>query len=109
MSKTLDVNTFYSNRDISIGSEQYSIVLGFFKKVTETEKTAEEFTVNLFRVAKSTNVNVLELLSTMNDKDSIGVSEVMSYYLNQTRSQSVLLGVSNINTPDPQITRNILD
>ena len=44
----------------------------------------------------------------MQDKDKIGVSEVMAFYLNQIRSQSALLGVSNVITPNQQVARNIL-
>jgi hypothetical protein len=44
----------------------------------------------------------------MQDKDEIGVSEVMAFYLNQLRSQSALLGVANIITPNHQVARNIL-
>jgi hypothetical protein len=108
MSKILNTNSFYGDRDIGISSEHYNIVLGFFKKVMETEKSAEAFAVDLFRVAKGTDVPVLTLLESMQDKDKIGISEVMAFYLNQIRSQSALLGVSNVMTPNQQVARNIL-
>jgi len=108
MSKTLNTNEFYKNPDLGISSEHYDIVLGFFKRVTSNIKTAETFTVDLFRVAKSTNVSVLTLLESMQDKDTFGVNEVMAFYLNQIRSQSALLGVQNTITPNSQVARNIL-
>jgi hypothetical protein len=108
MSRKLNTDTFYSDMDIGISSEHYSIVVGFFKKVFETNNAAEAFAVDLFRIAKSTDVAVLTLLESMQDKDTIGVSEIMAFYLNQIRSQSALLGVSNVITPNPQVSRNIL-
>ena len=108
MSKKLDTNHFYQDSDTGISSEHYNIVLGFFKKVTSNQKSAEAFTVDLFRVAKSTGVSVLTLLESMQDKDAMGVNEVMAFYLNQIRSQSALLGVSNTLVPNQQVARNIL-
>jgi len=108
MSKKLNINHFYQDSDIGISSEHYDIVLGFFKKVTSNQKTAEAFTVDLFRVTKSTGVSVLSLLESMQDKDEFGVNEVMAFYLNQIRSQSALLGVSNTLVPNQQVARNIL-
>jgi hypothetical protein len=44
----------------------------------------------------------------MKDKDNIGISEIMAFYLNQLRPQSALIGIRNIVTPNPQVARNIL-
>jgi hypothetical protein len=109
MTHALNTNTFYANKDIGISSEHYSIVFGFLKKVFDENKTAETFAVDLFRVAKATDVSVLTILGSMKDKDKIGVSEIMAFYLNQLRSQSALIGVSNIITPNQQVARNILN
>jgi len=108
MNRKLNTDTFYTDSDVGIDSEQYNIVVGFFKKVATSSTSADAFTVDLFRVAKSLDVSVLTLLESMQDKDKIGVSEIMAFYLNQIRSQSALLGVSNVITPNPQIARNIL-
>ena len=109
MSKILNTDTFYSDNNAGISSEHFSIVYGFFKKVMENNKSAESFSVELFRVSKAIDVSVLTLLDSMKDKDKIGISEIMAYYLNQIRSQSALLGVSNVITPNQQVARNILD
>ena len=108
MADTFSLEKFYNDPSLNINSEQYSVVVGFFKKVTDSEKSAEAFALDLFRVAKATNVNVLTLLESMNDKDKIGVNEVMCYYLNQIRSQSALLGVSNVLTANQNVARNIV-
>lgn len=108
MIEELNTESFYKDTDVAINSEQYNIVVGFFRKVTNNENSANAFATDLFRVAKSTNVPVLTLLDSMQDKDEMGVNEVMAYYLNQIRSQSALLGVSNIIVPNQQVARNIL-
>jgi len=104
-----NIDTFYSDPSLNIGSEQYSIVVGFFKKVTQSEKTADAFATDLFRVSKTTGVDILTLLESMNDKDTLGVNEMMAYYLNQIRSQTALLGVSNTLTPNQNVARNIVE
>ena len=108
MADQFSIEKFYNDPSLNISSEHYSVVLGFFKKVTENDKSAEAFALDLFRVAKATGVNVLTLLDSMNDKDKIGVNEVMCYYLNQIRSQSALLGVSNVLTANQNAARNIV-
>jgi len=108
MSKKLNTETFYLDRDVGINSEHYAIVVGFFKKVFSDLRAAEEFTVDLFKVANGTNVSVLVLLESIQDKDRFGVSEAMAFYINQLRSQSSLLGVSNVIVPNQQVARNIL-
>jgi hypothetical protein len=108
MSSNLNINSFYKDKDIGISSDQFDIVFGFFKKVIDSDKSAEAFAVDLFRVAKSTDVSVLTLLDAMQDKDKMGISEIMAFYLNQLRSQSALLGVANIITPNQHVARNIL-
>jgi len=108
MANNFNIENFYSDPDVSINSEEYNIVIGFFRKVTSSEKSAEAFALDLFRVANGTDVPVLSLLETMKDQDKLGVNEVMAYYLNQIRSQSALLGVKNVTSPNNKVARNVL-
>jgi len=108
MPSNLNINSFYAEHDIEIDSQYYDIVVGFFKKVTNSERIAEAYTIDLFRVAKNTNVPILTLLESIQDKDEIGINEIMAFYLNQLRPQSALLGVSNLIAPNPRVARNIL-
>jgi len=105
---TFTTDKFYKDPSLNISSEQYSVVVGFFKRVTDSDKSAEAFALDLFRVAKTTNVNVLTLLDSMKDQDKFGVNETMCYYLNQIRSQSALLGVTNTLTAKSSVARNIV-
>ena len=107
MPSTLNTDKFYTN-DEGINSNHYGIVVGFLKKMTTTEKAAEAFAADLFRVSKSLNISVLTIIDSMKDKDEIGISEIMAYYLNQTRSQRALLGVKNTITPFQPVARNII-
>lgn len=106
--KKFNVDEFYTDSSLGINSDQYSIVVGFFKKVTDSTSTAEEFATDLFRVSKTTGIDILTLLNAMKDKDRIGINEMMCYYLNQIRSQSALLGVANVITPNQNVARNIV-
>jgi len=108
MADKFSLEKFYQDPSLNINSEQYSVVLGFFKKVTDSDKSAEAFALDLFRVAKATEVNVLTLLEAMHKKDKIGINEVMCYYLNQIRSQSALLGVTNVQSANQNVARNII-
>lgn len=108
MGNNFNLENFYTDPDININSEEYNIVIGFFRKVTSSEKSAEIFTLDLFRVSKGTNVPVLTLLESMKDSDKFGINEIMAYYLNQIRSQSALLGVKNITSSNNKIARNVI-
>jgi len=108
--KQFSSENFYSDNRVGqqVHSEQYDIVLGFFTKVMSTETLAKAFTLDLFRVANQTNVPVLTMLDSMKGQSAIGVSEVMAFYLNQTRPKSALVGVSNVLNPNIFVARNVL-
>jgi hypothetical protein len=105
-----NTENFYSDdrTGLQVNGEQYAIVIGFFKRVMDTESTAEAFALDLFRVAKDIGVPVLTLLDSLKGKDKIGVNEAMAFYLNQVRPKSALLGVGNVLNPNIFVARNVV-
>jgi hypothetical protein len=87
---------------------EYDAVYSFFASVFKTKEAAANFASSLFRVADQTNVSVVTLLESMQNKDQVTVTATMAYYLNGLRSNSTLLGVNSVLTPNYYTARNVL-
>jgi len=101
------LDQFY-NTEFSIPTNEYDIVLSFFTKVLEDNEAAVSFTANLFQIAGDTGISALTYLENIKDQDELQLSMTMSYYLNSTRSNSTLLGVGQVITPNYYAARNVV-
>lgn len=112
-------DTIYSDNDVTNAKkseipvpppagDEYDIVHSFFLKIMKDPHAAGTFTNSLYRVARYTQVDVLQLLNTLKDKDKIEVNAIMAYYLNGLRSPATLLGVQNTVKPNFYAGRNVL-
>lgn len=89
---------------------QYEIVNSFFNQYTDNQQTSEAFTVNLFRVATLTGVNVLTLLDSFKSAtNTMQINLTMAYYLNSiSEHKSVMFGYNNVLAPVESVQRNIV-
>lgn len=88
--------------------DEYDIINGFFVKIMKDPTAAGTFTNSLYRVARFTQTDVLQLLETLKNKDQMEVTAIMAYYLNSLRSSATLLGVQNTVRPNYYASRNVL-
>lgn len=102
------VDNFY-NFQQTVPNNDYDIVLSFLKKAAGNDEQAEIFAASLFRIANETNTPVTTYLEDLQDVDSVTLSLKMAYYINNTRSNSVLLGVGRVITPNYYVARNIVE
>lgn len=100
-------DSFYAI-DLVIGAAEYDIVHGYFMSVCATTNIADNFTVVLFRIAKETGVDVLELLQTIQGKTKLQMNQTISYYLNSFKSKTSMYGVSLVPRPNQPVARNIV-
>lgn len=89
---------------------QYEIVNSFFNQFTDNQITSEAFTVNLFRIATLSGVNVLTLLESFKGAtSSMQINLTMAYYLNSINdNKAVMFGFNNILQPVQSVQRNIV-
>lgn len=106
---TVRVFDQFYNFNEAVPSNEYDAVNSYFQSVMTDKSAARNFTTALFRISQNTGINVLTLLSQVQQSanDTIGLNLVMAYFLNGTRSPSTLLGVNSIATPNVFVARNI--
>lgn len=106
---TIRVFDNFYNFDVAVGADQYEVVLSYFKSVCSTDQVAQSFTNLLFRVASITQVEVVELLQSIQGKTAMEIQITLAYYLNTiSETKSVLYGVSNLITPNEKVQRNVI-
>lgn len=100
-------DSFYKN-EIIISADQYDIARAFFRSVFTDNEIAEQFTNTFFQIKVAYNKDFDELLNDFKKQgNSLALNEVTAYYLNGLRSKTTLLGVTNVQTPNTVISRNI--
>lgn len=107
--KTVDIfNNFYKIQ-MTIDTAEYEQVFTYFMHLYDGNKpAAETFSVNLFHISQLTGRESLDLLADIKGKDSVTVTKLMCYYLNDIRSKSTLIGISDPVKPNYYAARNVL-
>ena len=98
---------FY-NRELVIDANKYDTVLSFFSSIFDDEFAAKNFTLTVFQISEDTGNNVEDILSELSNQNQIQITATLAYYLNNNRSNTTLLGISNTATPNQYVARNIL-
>lgn len=91
-----------------VNAEEYDLVYSYMRSVFTTDIAAGNFTVSLFRIAGQTGTSVLTLLNSIQSLDSIQLTLTLTYYLNNLRSGSTLLGFGASVVPNYYTARNVL-
>lgn len=107
--RTVDIfNNFYSIA-MQVDAAEYDVVYSYFYKLfAQDQISAETFSVNLFHVSQLTGQDPLDMLASIKGQDSITVTKLFCYYLNDIRSKSTLIGVSDPIKPNFYAARNVL-
>lgn len=100
-------DNFYGYEQI-VDSTEWDIVLSYFKSIYKTEEAAANFATALFRVSNEQSVPVLTLLQELQSANgSAELNLTLAYYLNNQRSNTTLLGVSQPVQPNYYAARNV--
>ena len=106
--RTTKVFDSFYNFSVVVDTNSYDVVLSYFKSIFKDSLAAQNFTVNFFQVRESTGKSVEELLQEIAGQNQIQLTATFSYYLNNLRSNSTLLGVGSPVTPNFYAARNVL-
>jgi hypothetical protein len=101
------INDFY-NFAADIAVNEYDLVYSFFRKTFLDDKSAKNFTATFFLIVVQTGQPVQDLLESIKNKDQISLTATFAYYLNNLRSNTTLLGISNLVTPNYYAARSVL-
>ena len=108
--RTVKIFDNFYNQSLSIPTNQYDIVLSFFRDVCETDAIAQNFTAFLFRVAQQSGLDAIELLENIKgtSKNKLQLNQPLAYYLNSFKSKTSLYGVAVIPRPVQPVARNVV-
>jgi hypothetical protein len=100
-------DSFYAV-DLVVNSNEYDIVLSYFKSVCSTNTIAQNFTAFLFRIAQETNISTLTLLDNIQGLNKLDMNRTIAYYMNSFKSKTSLYGISSVPTPNQPVARNVV-
>jgi hypothetical protein len=108
--QTVKIFDAFYDAELTIPSNEWDIVYGYFKNVCETDKIAGNLSSALFRVTQLSGVPALDLLQIIQGQaqDKLQLNSIICYYLNSIRSKTALYGVSTIPLPNEPIARNVV-
>lgn len=106
--KTVQIYDSFYAIDIVVNTNEYDIVLSYFKSVCKTTTIAQNFTAFLFRIAQETNISAMSLLENIQGFSKLDMNRTIAYYMNSLKSKTSLYGVSIIPTPNEPVARNIV-
>ena len=97
---------FY-NRELVIDGNQYDTVLSFFSSIFDDEFAAKNFTLTVFQISEDTGSTVEDILSELGNQNQVQITATLAFYLNNNRSNTTLLGITNTATPNQYVARNL--
>lgn len=106
--RTIKIFDNFYNFSVDVDANLYSTVYSFFASIFTTAESASQFTTSIFQVSETSGIPVITLLEEMKGQNAMQVTATIAFYLNDIRSNSTLLGVSNAITPNVYASRNIL-
>ncbi len=86
---------------------EYDAIYSYFRSVFTDATAAGNFTVTVFRIAKTSGIPAMTLLQQLQGQDASTLTLTLAYYLNGIRSSSTLLGVNVPSQPNYYVARNI--
>jgi hypothetical protein len=109
LDKTVRIfDNFYTTRLVVNGTD-YDVVYSFFKRFTDNEKIAGNFTALLFRIAQEGGYNIMSLMDVIRSVDNkLQLNQVMAYYLNSFKTKNALYGISSLPKPNEAVQRNVV-
>lgn len=106
-----EVRSFFDNfyrQQITFPVSQIDAVIGFFRKRGFGEESAKSTSIAILNQSKIDNVNVFELLDTLQGLTDIQLSKIVAEVLNAVRDRSSVLGYRITNNEETLESRNIV-
>lgn len=101
-------DSFYAV-SLTVPSDKFDIVYGYFTSVCDTKNIAANFTAFLFRIAQEAQIDVLELLTQIQGAENkLQMNRILIYYMNSLKSKASLYGIAGLRIPNLPVARNIV-
>jgi hypothetical protein len=98
----------YFSQKISVTSNQVDSVVGFFKKRGFDTNSSIAISTVLLQQAKIDQVNIFQLLDTLQGLNEVSISKLVATILNSNRSKISNIGYKITNQAETSERRNIV-
>jgi|TARA_R110000772_G_scaffold208736_1_gene319304 hypothetical protein len=105
---TVRVFDDFYQRELVIDQNAYDSVYSFFASIFASKEQAGNFTLAVFQIQEDSGTPVEDLLNELANQSTIQITATLAYYLNNQRSNTTLLGITTVPTPNQYTARNIL-
>ncbi len=94
--KNVKVVTDFNQSPNAVDGGEYDYVLSFFKRSMTDPDAAKNFTESVYQVSRQANIPVTDIVKAMEGQTGIELNASLAYFLNGIRSNSTMLGVTNV-------------
>jgi pyruvate/2-oxoacid:ferredoxin oxidoreductase alpha subunit len=105
--QTVQIFDQFYDYEVSVPAQEYDAVYSFLRSQFGTAEAAGNFAVTVFRIAEENRIPVMNLLQQLQGLNATELTLTLSYYLNNLRSASTLLGINQPVVPNFYVARNI--
>jgi pyruvate/2-oxoacid:ferredoxin oxidoreductase alpha subunit len=105
--QTVQIFDQFYDYSVSVPTLEYDAVYSYLRSQFGTAEAAGNFTVTVFRISEESQIPVMDLLQQLQGLNATELTLTLSYYLNNVRSASTLLGVNQPVTPNYYVARNV--
>jgi hypothetical protein len=113
VSKKLGTRQFFNGhyvQSINIDSSEHQAVKSFFLEKTNNDNdSANTLTDSLFEIGAVYEISPMELIDRLRLDDLDDIQKSLILMINQKRKKTSVLGYANSRTPNPTVTRNIIE
>jgi hypothetical protein len=105
--QTVQIFDQFYEYSVSVPTQEYDAVYSYLRSQFGTADAAANFAVTVFRISEESRIPVMDLLQQLQGLSAIELTLTLSYYLNNLRSSSTLLGLNQSVVPNYYVARNI--
>jgi hypothetical protein len=107
--RTVKIFDNFYDTQLAVNASEFDLVFSYFKKVSDNDVIAGNFTANLFRISQLSEINVLDLLDQLKGvSDKMQMNKIICYYLNSFKSNISLYGIGVVLKPSQIVARNVV-
>jgi hypothetical protein len=101
---------FYNVQDFPpADANTYDLIYSYLTSVFGNQASAKNLTYALFKISANSGTPIEQIFNIIKAQEgAMQVSKTVSFYLNNIRSNSTLIGVGNTVTPNRNVARNVL-
>jgi len=109
----LDTRQFFNGhfvQSVEINSSEHQAVKSFFLgKTNGNDEISNTLTDTLFEIGASQNIKVMELVDRLRSDTIDDLQLTLITLINGERKKTSMLGFANTRTPNPSVSRNVIE